>query len=346
MLVYGLVITSFNYQFYTVSIKTLKRIYSMKTQTAPVLLHIFNRPQMVINLLKQIRQAQPAKLYISSDGPRPGRAGERELCMENRNIIDQIDWDCEVKTLFHDNNLGTRYALVTAISWFFENEEEGIVLEEDCLPNQSFFRFCTNMLEHYRNDPRIMHITGVNQQFGKKIGDASYYFSNFPSIWGWAGWRRVWQLYDVKMSLFPKFESENVLSNVFSDPVVVKYGNGLLRQTYENKNMTWDHQLAFTIIINNGLCVVPNVNLVSNIGVKKVGKDQLDSIVGNIPTVEIEQEITHPAFFIPDKKADLNQMTWTYEDTTTSKKVFYNKKPRFHSIRTIVNSFKARLSKA
>jgi hypothetical protein len=317
----------------------------MKNKTAPVLLIIFNRPEMVVNLVNQIREAKPAKLYISSDGPRPDRPEEYELCYENRNIANQIDWDCEVKTLFHDQNLGTRYALIGAIDWFFEHEEEGIILEEDCLPNQSFFRFCTYLLEHYRHDPRVMHIGGVNQQFGNKIGKASYYFSNFPSIWGWAGWRRVWRKYDVQMKLLPEFKKQNMLSNIFKDPVVVDHVYKDLWRTYENKNMTWDHQLGFSIIINNGLCIVPNVNLVSNIGVKKVGERQLESIVGNIPTVEMETDIIHPDFFIANKKADINQLTWTYEDTTTAKKVIYKNKSTLAQIKSLARVLKKRILK-
>jgi hypothetical protein len=296
----------------------------MTSKSAPVLMHIFNRPKMVADLLKRVRLARPEKLYISSDGPRPAHPQDDELVYENRKIVEQVDWDCEVKTLFQEKNLGTRYALVAAIDWFFSNETEGIILEEDCLPNQSFFRFCTELLGFYRDDRRVMHIAGINQQFGKKIGKASYYFSSFPPIWGWASWRRVWRLYDVKMELLPEFIKQNAAQNIYNDPFIADHINKFLLQTYENRNMTWDHQLGFAIAINNGLCIVPNVNLVSNIGVKKIGNKQLDSVVANIPTVEIEGELIHPQFFIPDKKADINHMTWTYEDTSTEKKVLHN----------------------
>jgi hypothetical protein len=309
-------------------------------KTAPVLLHIFNRPEMVFNLMKEIRIAKPQKLYISSDAGRPDHPEDFRLVEENRKIIRHIDWDCELKTLFQETNLGTRYAMYAAINWFFRHEPEGIVLEEDCLPNQSFFRFCSSLLAYYRNDPRIMHIAGTNQQFGKRIGNASYYFSAFPSIWGWAGWRRVWDLYDIEMKLFPEFEQQQILKNIFNDPVVVNQVYNNLRLTYENKNLTWDHQLGLTIVANNGLCVVPNVNLVSNIGVKKVGKKQLESVVSKIPTVEMEDTITHPPFFIPNRQADLNHITWTYEDTSTDKKTMYEKKQNISHFSTLLHAFK------
>ncbi len=294
---------------------------------APVLIHLFNRPNMVVDLMQQIREAKPKKLYISSDWAREEKPGEADLVNEIRTLaLKQVDWDCEVKTLFQDKNLGTRYAMMAGITWFFEHEEEGIILEEDCLPNQSFFRFCTELLAYHRHDPRIMHITGTNQQFGNKIGTGSYYYSNFPSIWGWASWRRVWEKYDPKMELFPEFEAEGMIENVFFDPVIIADLKQGLRLTYEDKNMTWDHHLGFAIAINNGLCIVPNVNLVGNIGVKKIGERQLESVVGNIPKVEITEPIIHPEFYIANKAADLNQITWSYEDTSLDEKEKYKYK--------------------
>ncbi len=290
----------------------------MNTQPcAPVLVHLFNRPNMVVNLMAQIREAKPKKLYISSDCARDDKPGEADLVNESRSLaLKEVDWDCEVKTLFQNKNLGTRYAMMAGITWFFENEEEGIILEEDCLPNQSFFRFCTELLAYHRHDPRIMHITGTNQQFGNKIGTASYYYSNFPSIWGWAGWRRVWEMYDPKMELFPEFEEQNLAINIFNNLIITNEILKNLRMTYEDRNMTWDHHLGFAIAINNGLCIVPNVNLVSNIGVKKIGEKQLESVVSNVPRIEMEGEIVHPNFYIVNKAADLNQMSWSYEDTS------------------------------
>jgi hypothetical protein len=163
---------------------------------------IFRRPDFTSRVFEQIRNVRPARLYIAADGPRSGREGEQQLCIETRAIIEQIDWDCELKTLFREKNLGCKMAISSAIDWFFEQEEEGIILEDDCLPNQSFFRFCDTMLEKYRNDDRIRHISGCNLQHGKKWGTASYYFSNLTHAWGWANWRRVWKDYDRDLKLY------------------------------------------------------------------------------------------------------------------------------------------------
>jgi len=293
--------------------------------TVPILITTFNRPDSLEILMQQIAILKPSKLYISSDAARDDQNGEKELVERCRALATSVHWPCELKTLFRDKNLGMKTSMHQGISWFFENEPEGIILEDDCIPNQSFFRYCRDLLAFYRDDPRVMHIAGTNQQFGKKIGDASYYFSAFPPIWGWASWRRVWNLYDIEMKLFPEMEQQQVLKHIFPDPTVVKALYCALRLTYEHKNLTWDHQLGVTIVANNGLCIVPNVNLVRNLGVKKVGPRQLESVVSNIPTVEIKFPIVHPEFFIPNRAADVNHISWSYEDTTTDKKVMFDK---------------------
>ena len=166
---------------------------------APVLFLIFNRPETTIQVFSAIKKAQPNRLYIAADGPRPEYPDEVNHCKIARTIATNVDWDCEVKTLFRDQNLGCRLAVSQAIDWFFEQEPEGIILEDDCLPNQSFFWFCKELLEKYRNETRIMHIGGTNFQFGKNRTNYSYYFSRYAHIWGWASWRREWKYYDEKL---------------------------------------------------------------------------------------------------------------------------------------------------
>lgn len=310
----------------------------------PILITTFNRPDTLAVLMQQIRLIKPSRLYISSDAAREDQPGEQELVDKCRTIATNLDWDCEIKTLFRDKNLGMKHAMHQGISWFFDNEAEGIILEDDCIPNQSFFRYCRELLKHYRDDPRIMHIAGTNQQFGQKIGNASYYFSAFPPIWGWASWRRVWNLYDIEMKMLPEMEEQQVLKNIFPDAVVVKELYRALRLTYEKVNLTWDHQLGVTIVANNGLCIVPNVNLVSNLGVKKVGEKQLESVVSNIPTVEMEEPIIHPQFFIPNRKADLNHISWSYEDTTKDKKVMFQRKNKSFSFSKLFQVITNKLS--
>ena len=165
----------------------------------PVLFLIFNRPETTEIVFSVIRKAEPPRLYVAADGPRPDYPNDAESCEIVRAIATDVNWDCKVKTLFRDQNLGCKLAASKAIDWFFEQELEGIILEDDCLPDQSFFWFCQELLGKYRDDTRIMHIGGTNFQFGKERTKYSYYFSRYAHVWGWASWRRAWKFYDVEM---------------------------------------------------------------------------------------------------------------------------------------------------
>ena len=167
-----------------------KILYQTKSA---VLFVVFNRPDTTKRVFEAIRLAKPKRLYITTDGPRPNMPDDVQLCKQTREIVSVVDWDCEVKTLFREENAGCKNGVSAAINWFFDHEEEGIILEDDCLPANSFFKFCDTLLEKYRYDTRVRHITGCNLQFGKKWGDASYYFSNLTNGWGWASWRRAWR---------------------------------------------------------------------------------------------------------------------------------------------------------
>jgi hypothetical protein len=297
--------------FYTQNMDPLK---------TPVLFLIFNRPETTDRVFAAIRNARPQKLYIAADGPRAGVNEDILLCKQTRSIRNQIDWECEVKTLFRDENLGSKFSMISALDWFFENEEEGIILEDDCLPGNEFFRFCSTLLDHYRNDHRIMHIGGTNLQFGQKRGEASYYFSAIASIWGWASWKRVWKLCDHSMKKFPEFEEEDLMVNIFQDRKTADWITAMARHVYENKVIAWDYPMAFSIAINNGLCITPNTNLVSNIGFGENASHTKDAshVHANIPIGKPDEPLTHPLFLIPDRKADIYQLSLTINDVKQS----------------------------
>jgi hypothetical protein len=178
----------------------------------PVLFVIFNRLDTTNIVFKAIRKAQPKKLYIAADGPRPGNVSDEEKCTSIRKLVINVDWDCELKTLFREENLGCGLGPASAYDWFFEHEEEGIILEDDCLPDPSFFIYCQELLEKYRHDTKIMHITGSNFQKGwQNDEDYSYYFSSYPHEWGWATWRRAWKLYDFKVQKYPELDKKDYL---------------------------------------------------------------------------------------------------------------------------------------
>ena len=177
----------------------------------PILFLIFNRPDTTKRVFESIRSIKPAKLYIAADGDRKDKVGEDLLCKDTRSIIDLIDWECEIKTLFRPENLGCKIAVSSAIDWFFENEEQGIILEDDCLPNESFYIYCETLLNYYAFNERIMHISGNNFQDGMMRGNGSYYFSNYNHIWGWASWKRAWKAYNVDLS----FLTETLIEKQF-----------------------------------------------------------------------------------------------------------------------------------
>jgi hypothetical protein len=283
----------------------------------PVLMLVFARPGATRHVFEAVRKARPRKLYIAADGPVPGNTDNAEKCARVREVVSQVDWDCEVSTLFRETNLGCRTAVSEAIHWFFSQENEGIILEDDCLPGQSFFPFCESMLEKYRDDTRVMHISGTNLQFGQKRGDASYYFSSIPSVWGWAAWKRSWEQYDLQMSAYPEFKASGLIKSILPDERVAGHVMNVLQSNYEGKISTWDHQYGFSLVINNGLCIVPNVNLISNLGYSKTDDPMTPDnyLLSKMPVEEITFPLTHPAFFIPDKEADLLQAQLDVFDT-------------------------------
>lgn len=262
----------------------------------PILFLIFNRPETTRTVFETIRGSRPAYLYIAADGPRAQKTGEKEVCADLRNeILAKIDWPCEVKTLFREKNLGCKLAVSSALDWFFENVEEGIILEDDCLPDRSFFQFCQELLEKYRTDDRIAMISG--NHFGNdKLGSADYYFTKIPHIWGWATWRRTWNDYDLGMSKYPAFKENGEIKNIWLDKKVQNYWVDIFGEVYDDKIDTWDYQLTFSVFLNKKLCVCPNVNLVSNIG---FGKDFtntviIDKRVTNISLEKINFPLVHP----------------------------------------------------
>ena len=164
------------------------------TLETPVVLIIFNRPDRTKKVFEAIRQAKPTKLLIIADGPREERTGETELCAQTRSIVEKVDWDCDVIKKYADSNLGIKNCIgKEGLPWAFEIAEEAIILEDDCLPNQTFFRFCQELLKKYRYDERVMTISGSNLLVEWKSDIQDYHFSNHFSCWGWASWRRVWQ---------------------------------------------------------------------------------------------------------------------------------------------------------
>ena len=238
-----------------------------KTGSAPVLFLIFERPDSTARVFEQIRCAKPNRLFIAADGPRRDRPGAQQRCQEARKIIDDgVDWPCEVRKLYRDENLGCRRAVSGAIDWFFEHVDEGIILEDDTLPHSDFFPYCSKLLERYREDPKVMHIGGFNPATGKMKISSGCWFSHHPWIWGWATWRRAWSLYDRDMATWN--ERHATLSSTFASGWEEAVWVAAWRDCLEDPERadTWDFPWMYTVRSLGGLSILPSGNLVQNLG--------------------------------------------------------------------------------
>ncbi len=276
----------------------------------PVLFTIFNRPETTVKVFEAIRKAEPKQLFVAADGPRRNKQGEAQLCAQAKEIATNVDWDCQLYTLFREDNLGCGQAVSSAIDWFFENVEQGIILEDDTLPNQSFFDFCSQLLERYKDNIQIGQINGSNFQFGKKWGKASYYFSNYPMIWGWGTWRRAWCLYEYKMYSWPQVKNDPGFWKVANTQDERKYWQNIFNNKFldfqdRNKKIdTWDYQWYYSFWKNNFISITPNFNLISNIGFGETATHTKgQSLVSFLPTYQLNS-IIHPNSFSIIHKAD------------------------------------------
>jgi hypothetical protein len=255
-------------------------------------------------VFERVRAAKPRTLLVVADGPRPTRSEDFPLCEATRKIVAAPDWPCELLTNFAADNLGCRRRLSSGLDWVFQHCPEAIILEDDCLPCPSFFPFCAAMLERYRDDPRIMHVSGDNFQGGVWRGQGSYYFSRYSLSWGWASWRRAWSHYDVDLTSWPAALEERWLESILDDADEIGYWTDIFSKLYRREIDTWDYQWLFACWRQNGLSILPNENLVTNIG---AGPDATHfrsehSTLG-IPTRELDVS-AHPAAVIRDREAD------------------------------------------
>ncbi len=290
----------------------------------PVLLVIFNRPETTRLVFEAIRKAKPPRLYVAADGPRKNVKSDVKNCAEVRSIIAHVDWECKVETLFRDENLNCGVGPSSAFTWFFEHEEEGIILEDDCVPSQSFFWFCEELLERYRHDTRVMHIGGNNfLDDWQKDPDYSYYFSRSGYVWGWATWRRAWQKFDFKIKDYQRLKQDGFFNYFFLNRLEKMYRQRKFNKTVStNGNVNWwDYQWDFARFSNSGLAIVPNVNLVKNIGFGESATHTMNanSKRGFVDASDIEFPLHHPPFMIRDVVSDKKYFNILMKDNFQSK---------------------------
>jgi len=271
----------------------------------PVALLVFNRPRHTAKVFEIIRQVRPAQLLIVADGPRADRADDISLCQDVRTIVSKIDWSCEILRNYADTNLGCKKRVSSGLDWVFETFERAIILEDDCLPVPSFFAFCEELLERYKNDTRIMQVCGNNLAGPDFMNDLSYAFSKIGPIWGWASWRRAWKYYDVEMKMWPQIVKEKLYTAFWDLSDEVRFRFPLYQKVYDNDIDTWDIQWGFAKIINAGLSVIPKENLISNIGFDD-GSESTHTVgthspLANITRHEISFPLRHPNYVIRNK---------------------------------------------
>ena len=275
------------------------------SMNTPVLLIAWRRSNTLRQVIDAIRPVAPSRVFVACDGPNPIRLGEDEKVAATRAVIDsEIDWPCQLERFYSDTNQGCFLGVSRAITWFFEQVEEGIILEDDCVPHTDFFVYCTTLLERYRYDMRVWCISGNNFQNGHWRGDGSYYFSRYNHCWGWASWRRCWQHFDADLSHWPVLRDSGLLNAIFEDSLEATYWSRIWqRLVAEGHPDSWAYRWTFTCLANGGLTALPNRNLVNNVG---FGEDATHTTGGSINTSFSEgiDPNQHPSFLLRDAVAD------------------------------------------
>ena len=272
----------------------------------PVALLLFRRPEETARVFERIREARPRRLFLIADGPRPGNEEDERGCEQARAVVERVDWDCEVIRDFADRNLGLKRRIPSGLDRVFEESEEAIVLEDDCLPDPTFFPYCDELLHRYRDDERIVHITG-SQLLRTPPSGASYHFSRYPHVWGWASWRRAWELYDVDLSDWhsdTEAERRDRLQGIFEEEDERRYWGWVWDHSPEIDN--WDAQWSYVGLSRGLLSVNPNRNLISNIGFSEDATNATADPLGiaGRPLEGIEFPLEHPAEVGRDEQAD------------------------------------------
>ena len=296
----------------------------MSLQT-PILFLIFNRPDTTLRVFEQIQKVKPARLFLAADGPRLLVPDEAGLCEATRKIVlDNIDWDCEIKTLLRSGNLGCGKAVSEAITWFFSEVEEGIILEDDTLPNESFFQFCEELLIKYRGDKEVMTISGSNLM-GSYIPEKQSYYYGLCCIWGWATWKRAWELYDFSMKGWSSVGTRKIIKKGLVRHEWYNFYYPMFEAVYDSSIDTWDVQWLYTILINGGKSINPSVNLIKNIGfdIRATHTSGNNDAIVNLPLTNLKFPLIQPK----KKSIDIKSLKFTYAalhaKSQEKSKVFY-----------------------
>ena len=267
----------------------------------PVLFIIYKRADTAAQVFDKIRSRCPTSLYVAANGPKD--ESEVELCNSTRELIKKIDWECNVHLLFRDEHLDLKNSVSSAIDWFFQENEMGIILEDDCVPDLSFFDYCEKLLGYYKNDSRVMMICGTNYLFNRYLMEDSFFFSVYYPIWGWATWKRAWGKYDIDMKEWPNIKERGDLSLFLPNKKMIQYFTNIFDQTYHGYINTWDIQWVYSCIKEHGLAICPKYNLISNVGMVGTHADGVSDPFLFMPTQQFDvSRIIIPKVVLPNLK--------------------------------------------
>lgn len=277
----------------------------------PVALFIFNRPIPTAKVLAAIAEARPARVLVVADGPREDHPDDARLCAETRALIDSVNWPCEVQTHYSGSNLGCQRRVASGLDWVFSQVDEAIILEDDCLPDPSFFPFCEELLARYRNDEKVHMVRGGNFLGGRRVTASSYYFTRAYHIWGWATWARAWKHNDVTMRGWPELRNSGWLERHLPTELMVGKAREIFDQAYAGQLDTWEYYWVFSGWVRNALAISPVNNLVTNIGFGPGAAhyQDKDHPHSKMPVVSVKFPLRHPRTVEVLEAAEL--LEWT-----------------------------------
>lgn len=279
---------------------------AMQSGTTPVLCLAFNRPDLFANAVEAVRAAGPRDLFVSIDGPRPGNSDDERLCAEVRQLAEKLDWQGTVRIKAEEQNLGLGPGVSSAITWALGEHPEVIVLEDDLVPDPSFFAYCDELLDRYRDDERVMHICGTNWGTPReRFAGSSYAFTNFAPTLGWATWRRAWDLYDFKLESWPQVKASGVGEGFGVPPRFRR----LLHRDWDLVHAgggNWDYQWHYTVMRHHGLAAIPECNLIRHLGARPDATNFQgeDRFLDLLPLESLGFPLRHPAEVAPNARVE------------------------------------------
>jgi len=282
---------------------------------AAVAFVIFNRPSLTARVFAAIRRARPRQLFVVGDGPRPDHPEDAELVREAQRVIEGVDWPCEVHTNYSSENLGCKRRVTSGLDWVFSNVDTAIILEDDCLPEPTFFPFCNELLDRYRDVRQVHLVSGCNVLYPKRFSPHSYYFSHCYHIWGWATWARAWALYDIEMTAWPEVRQSDWLERHLGNATAAEVARLIFDDTYEGMDV-WDFQFVLQSWLADGMSITPTVNQITNLGFGAMATHEqaVNHPFANMPTAPLSFPLEHPAQLATLDAADNAEWELAYPD--------------------------------